>query len=373
MKKIALFIIAGVLFPLTAQQQVRVPMPPTERPFWFILEEGKKAFREHEFGDALALFEEARAERKARYTRMETVFINLLSIGEVRRFGDALDLIEKYIAERNQFDAAAALDELVYRVGRPALRNSAKTALSLFNKLKEYSEGEYWIGEVYRLEGEYAIALQQYSKALEIHVEAEKPLWNIDLLYKIAETHRIMRNWVQMEASLNKILAADTMWSAPESFARTAMTRTLNDSGINPFLAMFRYNNGATEKAHRLLGEFCYKSGRHNLAETHLAFAVLIQNSVLIEAARSKRYNFEYTTLDELLHEIDRRTELKNYMAESDYFRTLYYLSAALYANGKTTSAQGIWSFLAARADAGEWSRRAANQLRKPFVETTTF
>lgn len=368
-----IFLLALPVVQTNAQPSRRYPTLPPERPFWFVLEEGKKAFREGEYGAALALFEEARTERRARYARMETAFIALLSIGEVRRIGDNLEIIERYVTERNQFDAAAALEELYYRVGRGALGNSAKTALSYFGRLKEYPEAEFMIGEVYRLEGEFGIALSQYNKALEHNIEAESPLFSTEILYTMADVNRSGRNWRLMEEALERIMVVDKLWNSTGTFARTAMTRTLGTDGINSFLQMYRHKSGAAEKAHRLLGEFCYKSGRHNIAESHLAFAVLEQNTVIIDEALRNRFDFSFTTLNDLMAEISRRPEIKKYMQDVEYFKTLYYLGAVLYANGKSASARGIWTFLSSRADAGEWARRSQNQLRSPFVEALSY
>jgi tetratricopeptide (TPR) repeat protein len=356
--------------------QKKMPVYPAEQPFWFTLEEGKKAFRAEDYGAALSRFENARAQRRRRYTRMEQAFIALLSISEVRRFGDSLDSIEKYIAERSQVDAGAALDELFYRVGRDALRNSAKTALDFFGRLKEYAEAEFWIGEIYRLEGENQIALLQYQKALQAYIDAEAPLSRTELLYKIAGIQHSLQNYQQMEKILSEVLESDRLWSGSgtnDTFARSAMMKTLESAGINGFLTMYRYNNAASEKAHRLLGEFYYKSGRYTLAESHLAFAVLEQNTVIIEEARRKNGEYRFTTLGDLTRETARRAEVKAYRREVEYFRSLYYLAAALYANGKTAPARSIWDFVRAAEDAGEWAGRSRTQLRAPFVEKAVY
>ncbi|MDR2481227.1 MAG: hypothetical protein LBD07_02920 [Spirochaetaceae bacterium] len=370
MQKILCFILF-ITVPIAAFAQARLSGPAAEYPFWFVFEEGKKAFHDENYGKALELFEEARAGRRTRFSRLEASFISLLSIGEVRRIGDSLDFIEKYIEERNQSDADAALAELVHRVGRDALKNSAKTALEFFGKLKEYPEVEYWIGEIYRLEGEFPIAISQYQKALNDNAEPKAPAWRINVLYKIAEVSRDMQNYTKMESTLNEILKNDKFWNESGNFIRNAMTKTLSNDGINNFLVMYRNKNSMTEQAHRMLGEFCYKSGRYMLAENHLSFAVLEQNTVLIEEAKRKRFDYAFSTLDDLIHEINRRPDLKKYMIDVEYYRTLYYLSTALYAQRKTAAAKEIWTFIAGHNEAGEWSRRSQNQLVKPFVEKT--
>jgi tetratricopeptide (TPR) repeat protein len=340
-----------------------------EKPYWYLLEEGKKFFREGDYASALVNFEDARNERRQVWERRERVFISLLSIHEVRRFGDALDIVERYITERNQFDAAEALNELIFYLGRDALKNSARTTLSLFGLLKEYPEAEYWIGEVFRLEGEKEIALMQYRKALNDDVDAQAPDWKTGVLYKIAELSGDTRNYNEMERTLGRILSDDALWRDTDDFVRNAMMRTLENEGIDKFLTMYRHDNGKSEKAHRLLGYYYYISGRYKPAESHLLFAVLNANTVIIEEAIRKRYNFSFTSLDNLMFEIERRPDLKKYMADVEYYKSLYYLGAALYANGMLNPARGIWRFLSNQPDAGEWAQRSQNQLRAPFIE----
>jgi tetratricopeptide (TPR) repeat protein len=345
-----------------------MPTFEAETPYWYTMEEGKKFFREGDYGQALRYFEDARNERRRIWTRWETTFISLLSIHDVRRFGDSLDFVETYINDRNQFDAAAALAELVYHLGRGALQNSAQTTLTLFTLMKEYPEAEYWIGEVYRLEGERDIALDQYRKALAPHPEERSPDWKNDILYKIAELGATGQRYNEMERALLEVLKDDTLWQESENFVRNAMAQTLNNEGINQFLTMFRHDNGKTEKAHRLLGHYYYISGRYNLAEAQLMFAALNTNTVVIAEAIRKRFDFTFTTLDDLMREIERRPDIQKYMAGADYFKTLYYLAASLYANGKAAPARDLWTFVS-KQRGGEWTLRSQNQLRSPFIE----
>ncbi|MDR2865387.1 MAG: hypothetical protein LBV68_07255, partial [Spirochaetaceae bacterium] len=340
-----------------------------ELPPWYTLEEGKKSFREGDFGSALTNFEEARNEWRSLWSKHERVFISLLSIPEAQHIGDSLENIERYIHDRRFTDAAYSLSQLIYYVGRDTLNNSVKTTLHFFNLMKDYPEAEYWIAEVYRLEGEKEIAISQYNKALS-GVDIRSPIRRSEILYKIAEVYKESQNYNEMERSLVEILRGDTLWEESENFVRNAMKRTLESGGINQFLKMYRYDKAQTEKAHRLLGYYYYMSGRYILAETHLMFAVLIENTLVIEEVIHKKYDFSFETLDALIPELTRRADVKKYMEDSDYYKTLYYLGAALYANGKEPSAREIWLFLSKNNnEGGEWSLRSGQQIRKPFIE----
>ena len=387
-----LFFLTAFAAPLLAQ--------PLARPWWLALEQGKLKFRSGDYGGALLLFEDARRQRRAVYEQMERDLINFLSTREARLIGDSLEIVERFTIDRHYAAVTAALSELYYRVPRDSLNNSANAALTATGKLKDYPEAEYWIGEVYRVEGELTLALSQYRRAYAMRELLEDPGFGTALQYKISDVLRIRQEYNEMERTLLSIIAElDTLWansavressairentSPPESemrgttpipyaqasasFARSAMTRTLENDGINRFLELYRYNNGIVEQAHRLLGFYYAVSGRPS-AQPHLMFAFLIQNTIIIEEVRRREFDFTFTDLSALADEINKNALLLSYINEVEYFKTLYYLGASLYRSGRTTVARSFWSFLASQPQAGEWQARAVVQLRSPQLE----
>jgi Flp pilus assembly protein TadD len=342
------------------------------RPWWYMLEQGKLKFRAGDYGGALLDFEDARRQRLAEYELMEDDFINLLSLGEVRRLGDDLDRIETFARERHYTAAMSALTELFYRIPKESFNNSAQAALTALGNLKYYPEAEYWLGETYFAESEIALALNQFRKALDHRELFENPGFETDLRYRIAGILKITQEYNEMERTLLSILAADSLWTGgADAFVRQAMSRTLENpkEGIGRFLNLYRFNNPQTEEAHRLLGYYYYQSGRHSRAQEHLMFAFLYQNTIIIEEVIRCEYNFTFTTLEDLAVKIDRYPLLVEYVEKIGYYKTAYYLGAALFGNGKGETAASLWRYLSSRSDAGEWQNRAAAQLRSPHIE----
>jgi tetratricopeptide (TPR) repeat protein len=327
-------------------------------------------FRQGDYSNALLTFEDARRQRRAMYERLERHLINLLSITEVRRIGDSLDLVERYIGERRYADAAGALAELYYRIPKESFNNSATAALTALGTLKDYPEAEYWIGETYLVEGELRLAQSQFQKALDLRQLLENPGFATELLYKIAAICRTRQDYNEMERNLLAILSDDKLWAGGGTFEKQSLTRVLENNGINRFLTLYRYRNNESEQAHRLLGLYYYASGRHSRAQEHLMFAFLIQNTVIIEEVIRNRYDYTFTTLEALVPEINRYPLLAGYAEKNEYYKTAYYLGASLYGNGKTAPAREFWTFLSAQNTAGEWQARAAGQLRSPHVES---
>ena len=348
-----------------------------QEPWWYTLERGKMLYRSGAYGDALMAFEDARRGRIAQFTRMEQDMIMLLSIPDVRRLGDSLDFIEIYIADRLEARAAAALAELKYRLPPNALGGSAKRALEELDRLKNYPEAEYWLGETYRAEGELALAIRQYERALRDRDLLETPEFDAEILYKITDVHRIRREYQEMERRAREIIEGtgpsgiprDSLWAGGSAIQiRAAMARFLENEGVNRFLNLYRHNNPLTERAHRSLGFFYYASNRFSQASEHLMFAFLIQNSVLIDEVIRREYDFTFTSLEDLIDYVSRRPELFAYLEETEYYRTIHHLATALFATGKTRPSRDLWAFLAASEDAGVWGERA-RRSPSPIIE----
>jgi len=344
--------------------------------WWYTLEQGKRFFANGSYGEALMTFEDARRERLARFTRMESDMILLLSNPAVRRFGDSLEYVERYIEENHETAAAEALAELYHRLPKDSLKGSVQRVLEELDRQKIYPEAEYWLGEVYRAEGELSLAFRQYERAFKNRALLENPEFDTEILYKMTDIHRLRREYQEMERRANEIieglgpsgLPRDELWANNSSNARAAMARVLENDGVNRFLTLYRYNNTVTEKAHRLLGFFFFSSNRYSLAAEHLMFAFLIQNTVLIDEAIRNRFDFTFTSLDELMDFAQSKPALASYLEETDYFRTIYCLASSLYASSKNRPAREMWTFLAGNSAAGEWGTRA-RRYPGPFID----
>jgi tetratricopeptide (TPR) repeat protein len=350
----------------------------TERPYWYSLEQGKQLFRNGDYGNALMAFEDARRDRRDMYTRMKDDMITLLSIPEVRRMGDSLALIEPYITDRYHINAGVALQEVYYRVPKTALNGSANRVLEELERLKAFPEAEYWLGETYRVEGELEVALDQYQKAHEQRDFLENPAFDTEILYRMVDLLKIKQEYDGMEARAMEILAQDSLYLGPVN-TLVAMARILNESGINRLLTVYRHNNTTTERAYRLLGLHYYATsaprpegyaaGRLSPAAEYLMIAFLAQNTVLIQELVRHQYDFGFSTLDALITSACDNPVLAAYMADCEYYKTVYYFAAALYADGKTVLGRRLWTLLSLHPEAGEWNKRSTNQLRSPFLD----
>lgn len=344
--------------------------PSTYAPYWYTLEQGKQLFRGGDYGNALLKFQDAKLQRKELYNSFREKLIQLLSRPDLLPLGDALDKVEGYVALKKIDDGQKILPQLFRILPKEGLKNSCKEALAQLITIQAYPEAEYWIGEVFRVEGELNLAIGQYKLAYSLKELLEVPNFSIQILYRLSDIYVIKKQYLDMENSLTEILKQDALWTdTAKSYMRTIMLRTLEEKGIDSFLTLYRYDNGLMEQAHRQLGMYYYTTGRHPRAVEHLAFAFLIQTTTLIESQKRRQFDYTFTTFKDLLSAVAKKPELTDYAKQVEYYRTLYYLGAALYAVGVQSTAMEVWKNLETQKEAGEWRDRSISQIKHPHVE----
>ncbi|MCA1950146.1 MAG: hypothetical protein LDL24_06225 [Treponema sp.] len=351
-------------FPLLAQV--------SEDPYWLVLEKGKQYFRNSEYGKALNAFEDAKRKRDAVYSKMQKDWIDFLSLNEVRALGDSLSKLELFLKDKPNKRISDIISEIKYQYKDTVIQDSSQKIISLIDQLRIYPEVEFWIGEVYRIEGELKIALKQYERSLSQQLSVENNGFTTVIRYKIAEMHYLLKDYLNYEKVLINILSSDTLWSADtrsQSFIRTAMFKTLTEDGINRFLVLYRYDLTDVEPAHRKLGFYYYTTGRYDKAVEHLTYAFLIQNTLLIKEIQRREYGYIFSDYTQLLRNLNRYVDLEPFIVDIDYYKTNYYLAAALFAVGQRSTAFSLWTILSKYEQAEEWQKRSQTQLKKPYIE----
>jgi tetratricopeptide (TPR) repeat protein len=366
-----LLVLPCTLFPQTSTAALTTVGAMGNAPYWYKLERGKHLFRAGSYGEALTLFEDARNDRIRVFEDYRSAVLALLSLPEVRAMEDDLDRITAFAQKYYHLMASNAFAELFFHVPRDDLQGRASASLDIFDSLKVYPEAEYWIGEVYRMEGSAAIAIKQYERSLSMAEKLADPALETEILFRLASFQKINGNYNEMERRLQQILEHDTLWAQDaSSFVKNAMQRTLETEGVDRFFDMYRYKNAATERAHRLLAEYLYQSGRHQRAAEHYLFAWMIAATTVIEAYQSKLIaEFKFTTLSSVTADLSRRPDIIAYMDEVVYYQTAYYFAASLYGAGRQTAARSVWSYVAGEQNAGEWRIRAQRQLQNPQID----
>mgnify|MGYP001263531507 CR=1 FL=1 len=373
-----------------------------ESKVWVEFENGKRLFREREFGQALNAFRSAATERRRMFEDASRALSAALDSPQARRAEDSiLALMDEYAKE---LFLASELDQINARAGSSLrlkidlLRQRRLTdsfrgfldALYLtldyrtFDELGDslarlraaaaalamYPEAEFWMGRVFQAEGELRLAEIQYSRAWDMREAYEVADDRFTPLYALADLYRTRGDFLRMEEQYLQVVRQDITASDPKNeYLRNAMLNSLTRDGFDKFMSLYRTEGDFAVRAFDALGSFWYESGRQGKAVLYLGLAANRILTKAIDAVREEEPSYAYSALPELLGRISNRRDLSEYVRNAELNRLLFTLADALYANGARSPARDLWRVLAAYPDSGVWGTRAASQLRNPVVK----
>ncbi len=274
---------------------------------------------------------------------------------------------------------AAAQNEpawVAYERGRQAFRaGEFGDAVRMFRRAIEqggpYPEAEAAIGEVYLVEGSLNLAERQFQRAIRQRGALAVPEDEFLLWYRLAEVYELLENPHAYELALREIVERDERYVSEEySGEREGYRRVIREEGLDRLLVLYRQPDDFARKAHALLGEHYLRTGSYGRAVEHLLFANIKILTELIEVERERDPGYEFTTVAGLLDRVEQRREMREYIGETGLYRAIYYLGSALYSDDPSLAgSRAIWEIVAEREAAGDWARRAAEQIADPSLE----
>jgi Tetratricopeptide repeat len=234
-----------------------------------------------------------------------------------------------------------------------------------------FPEAEIGIGDVLFEEGEFRLARDQYEKAYNLRNAFRVSSMQYDVLYKLADLFENQQMYKKMEDTLLKVVSDDKRFSAPESARlKDQIERNYLEKGIDRVLFLYQFNVPFATEAHSRLGWFYYRSGRYTQAVQQLLYALVYRAEEINAALHDTDVDYQFTTLAGMLEAVDASKRLSSYLADSNFFKDLYYLAGSSYVAGYPTHAVQVWKLIAASKMSGRYAALAARQLKKPWTES---
>jgi tetratricopeptide (TPR) repeat protein len=260
-----------------------------------------------------------------------------------------------------------------YQKGLEAFRgdNPGEAMRQLKNLEEAYGESAdslHLRARIYEQEGEVDLAEKYYLSALEkggFGIPDDK----YAVSYRLANLYYQRKNYKKYGDVLLSIAGEQSLFVQPRyARMRDAYISTLLTQGFDALAVLYRIPFDFAQEAHRDLGVFYCRTGRETQALLHLAFANLAVASTLADEIKRLDPDYAFTTLNDAMERIARRAELKDFLLRSDFYRSLYFMAAVLYAQGAGQEARRIWE-LVAKYGAGVWRTQSRNQLIAPKAE----
>jgi hypothetical protein len=245
---------------------------------------------------------------------------------------------------------------------------SMRQLKNLVDAYGESAESLHLRARLYEQEGELDLAEKYFLASME-KGGFDIPDEEYAVRYRLADMYERRKNYKKYEDTLLAILSAHAMYAeARYARLRDAYVSTLLERGFDSLALLYRVPLDFAQEAHGDLGAFYCRTGRERNALIHLAFANLAVVSVLSDELKSRDPDYTFRGLEDALRKASPLPYLQDFLYRAEFFRGLYFLAAALYAQGSGGEAQKLWG-IAAHYGAGEWKTRSRSQLLAPRAE----
>ncbi len=260
------------------------------------------------------------------------------------------------------------------------------TALRIFRTIAEddplLANVHMWIGHVFAAEGEYAAAKAKYKDALEEQRNFFPQSERINAYYSLAEVHRRLEEWDEMQLYLQRVVDEAHSEALPEERVRAMVNKFLAE-GPDKLLELYRLTDKPVRKAYEQLGEISLQQQEYRQAVRQLLLSLTTSFSIAIEHHQAKDPEYSFIRYEmnpgleeffventELLLEESRSVPLlQEYFDSVGLYRQLYLLGMALLGIDEAEKAEKIWLMVTEYRRSGIWANLARNQIGDPSLE----
>ena len=164
------------------------------------------AFESQEYGKALKYAEDAILYKKEQLKADYDAISTSMMARDVKKAGDEITSIIPVLKERDEYEVINLIN---YYNSKGNFNNSITKVLEYIKNQEEYPEAQKLIGDIYKIEGEYAFAEQYYLKALENASVLDIPDERYEIIYLLADLSRLCGDYDTMEIRLLNIIGKD--------------------------------------------------------------------------------------------------------------------------------------------------------------------
>jgi hypothetical protein len=344
---------------------------------WIEYKKGLRALEARDLRGAVGCFTKAINDRHDWFDKRAAILDEALGNPKVKKTLDqGIDWSVKAMRAAGFDPAAGLVEDARKRYANREFRRVGELRAYL-QAFREYPEAEFMLGKAFRAEGENALGLAQYLRALSHSSALETPAFAIEMRYELANLYYASKDYLSMVAQYEEILKSDPMMSGSgNDYIRTAMTRILRNSGFNRLIALYRIRYDFSMEAHFALTAFYSKVGDHQKAVEQGMIGLCMFFTKMIDRLAEEDPDYEFDGVGALMARVGGPgalgEEFGEYAKDSGLYECMYWFANALYGVTSWSAGKEVWACLAKAPDGGPWAKRAAQKLKKPGIDPPT-
>lgn len=328
---------------------------------WRSLKIAQNAYEANDYGKAIKYAEESRQLRMQEAKWQTYVLEQTLKKSKIRRAGDELDRVLPVLKELEMKDAVDVVNQHVNKLGAEYFNNSYSKVFDYISIFSHYSEADYLLGKIYRLEGEYEVSLKYMKEAYDCSVNLDVQMEKYDLLYDLAEISRIMNNSEDFEKYL-LLVVKDNEFFSDASFMRSLgrIIEMNSQEAVDKFFLLYRCDNDLALKALIELSEFYKDAGDYEKTLRCSSLASVIAVTKLENVISQRINNFEFHGIGDLLEKCKKYGDIVKWGSENNIWKLFCNFAESAASGGNKAFARNLLRILTKSEPEEYWQRYAS-------------
>lgn len=292
---------------------------------WKILQKAQQYFDKNDFSSAMRYTQDALAARKKESEYANSILTAALTPYQVRRVGDGINEVLSILTERQDYEAISIINNCIDKLGIQYFHSSIKELKAYVLQRTDYPEAYFLLGKIYKIEGEFDLALNYLEKARSTASLLDVPSQEIDILYLIADIAEYKNDIVLEEKAL--ILIAQNDGDYKNETLKTAILRTsksVKEDNSSRFFKLYRVDAIQTVNAYFKLSDIYSKNKKIQEAYLTNMYGVLICFTHLNSLLEERESEYSFTDLKGFFSELKRYPDMINWCNENGFWRGFY-------------------------------------------------
>lgn len=280
---------------------------------WRILQKAQQEFDNNNFSVSMTYCQNAISKRKQECESAVAFLKKTLRPYEVRRVGNFISDILVVLKERQEYDAIEIIEHYITIYGSDFFENSITNLLNYIEKSIEYPEADFLIAKIYKIEGEYKLALDYLIRASKNVELLEIPAMKIDIYYEISDIAEYLNDTVIQEKNLLFIVKNKMVDSVDDKTFNSALLRTsrsVKENYSSKFFSLYRIDGIYKLEAYFKLSQIYYNAKNYKDAYLNNLYGVLVSFTHIDSILKDRDSDYEYTTLENFFKEISRYEDI---------------------------------------------------------------
>lgn len=330
---------------------------------WRSFKKAQNAYESNDYSKAIEYAEEARTIRKQDAAWQTYVLENTLKKAKVRRAGDDLDRVVPELKELGFNDAIDIITSHTEKLGVDYFKNSYSKVFDYISVYSHYTEADYLLGKVYRLEGEFDVALRYMKEAYDCAVNLDVPMEKYDLLYDLASLSYDLGKYDDFEKYLLAIVV-DNEYYSDKVFMRSLKRIVDMDSqeAVDKFFLLYRCENDLALKALIELSEIYRLVGESEKTLRCSSLASIIAVSKLEYIIGQRINDYEFKGIGDLLLKCQKYEDIVKWGNENNIWKIFCTFAESAASDGKIVFARNLLRILS-KYEPEEYWRRYASEI----------